>query len=196
MLDKKIQQLFPDAIYASSSGILSIAIPSKEIKKTLIKLKTDKSLRFTILTDLFGADFPGREKRFEIVYNLLSLENNQRIIIKTHIEDGEEINTVSDIFSAANWYEREVFDMFGVIFTGSHDLRRILTDYGFVGHPLRKDFPVTGHLQVKYDEELQKVVYEPVSLDQDFREFNFMSPWKSPAYVLPSVLPGDEKATK
>ena len=176
--------------------ILSITIEPQNIAKTLLKLKTDKQLRFTILTDLFAADFPNREKRFEIVYNLLSLENNKRIIIKTHLDDGEEIHTASSIFSAATWYEREVFDMFGVTFTGSPDMRRILTDYGFVGHPLRKDFPVTGHVQVKYDETLQKVVYESVSLDQDFREFDFMSPWQGPNYVLPNVLPGDEKATK
>ena len=183
-----------DATYVGD--ILSITIEPQNIAKTLLKLKTDKQLRFTILTDLFAADFPNREKRFEIVYNLLSLENNKRIIIKTHLDDGEEIHTASSIFSAATWYEREVFDMFGVTFTGSPDMRRILTDYGFVGHPLRKDFPVTGHVQVKYDETLQKVVYESVSLDQDFREFDFMSPWQGPNYVLPNVLPGDEKATK
>ena len=183
-----------DATYVGD--ILSITIEPQNIAKTLLKLKTDKQLRFTILTDLFAADFPNREKRFEIVYNLLSLENNKRIIIKTHLDDGEEIHTASNIFSAATWYEREVFDMFGVTFTGSPDMRRILTDYGFVGHPLRKDFPVTGHVQVKYDETLQKVVYESVSLDQDFREFDFMSPWQGPNYVLPNVLPGDEKATK
>ena len=183
-----------DATYVGD--ILSITIAPQNIAKTLLKFKTDKQLRFTILTDLFAADFPNREKRFEIVYNLLSLENNKRIIIKTHLDDGEEIHTASSIFSAATWYEREVFDMFGVTFTGSPDMRRILTDYGFVGHPLRKDFPVTGHVQVKYDETLQKVVYESVSLDQDFREFDFMSPWQGPNYVLPNVLPGDEKATK
>lgn len=192
MLIEKIQQLFPEAPAGSTSGILSITIASPDIEKTLSKLKTNKSLRFTILTDLFCADFPSREKRFEIVYNLLSLENNERIIVKTHLDDQEEVSTAVGIFSAATWYEREVFDMFGVTFTGNHDPRRILTDYGFVGHPLRKDFPVTGHVQVKYDEELQKVVYEPVSLDQDFRAFDFMSPWQSPKYILP----GDEKATK
>jgi len=188
----KIKKLFPEAIFSSVGDILSLTINPQDIEKTLSKLKTEKTLRFTILTDLFGADFPNREKRFEIVYNLLSLENNERIIIKTHLDDSQEISTISSIFSAATWYEREVFDMFGIIFTGSPDLRRILTDYGFVGHPLRKDFPVTGHVQVKYDESLQKVVYESVSLDQDFREFDFMSPWHSPKYILP----GDEKATK
>lgn len=188
----KIQKIFPELACERVSGILSMTVSSGDVEKTLVKLKMDKSLRFTVLTDLFAADFPSREKRFEIVYNLLSLENNERIIVKTHLDDGEEINTVFGIFSAATWYEREIFDMFGVVFTGSSDLRRILTDYGFVGHPLRKDFPVTGHVQVKYDETLQKVVYEPVSLDQDFREFDFISPWKGPTYVLP----GDEKATK
>ena len=192
MLIDKIQKLFPNAEFGAVNDILSITIAPQYLERTLSTLKADKHLRFTILTDLFGADFPNRDKRFEIVYNLLSLENNKRIIIKTHLDDGEEIPTAYSIFSAATWYEREVFDMFGVTFTGSPDMRRILTDYGFVGHPLRKDFPVTGHVQVKYDEELQKVVYEAVSLDQDFREFDFMSPWQSPTYVLP----GDEKATK
>jgi NADH-quinone oxidoreductase subunit C len=196
MLLDKIKKLFPDAECGSVNDILSITIAPQNVIKTLLKLKTDKQLRFTILTDLFGADFPNRNKRFEIVYNLLSLENNTRIIIKTHIDDGEAIATASNVFSSATWYEREVFDMFGITFTGNPDMRRILTDYGFVGHPLRKDFPVTGHVQVKYDETLQKVVYEPVSLDQDFREFDFMSPWQSPTYLLPNVLPGDEKATK
>lgn len=192
MLIDKIKKLFPNATLGSVNNILSITISPQNIEKTLLQLKTNKQLRFTILTDLFGADFPNREKRFEIVYNLLSLEHNIRVIVKTHLDDGEEIYTASRIFSAATWYEREVFDMFGVTFTGSSDERRILTDYGFVGHPLRKDFPVTGHVQVKYDESLQKVVYEPVSLDQDFRGFDFMSPWQSPNYVLP----GDEKAQK
>lgn len=188
----KIQRLLPDTACSHVGPILSITILPAELQKALKKLKEDKSLRFTILTDLFAADFPNREKRFEIVYNLLSLELNERIIVKTHIDDGEEVHSAHSIFSAAVWYEREVFDMFGITFASSPDQRRILTDYGFVGHPLRKDFPVTGHIQVKYDETLCKVVYEPVTLDQDFREFDFVSPWNGPSYVLP----GDEKATK
>jgi NADH-quinone oxidoreductase subunit C len=174
------------------SYLLEIHADTLNIITILKKLKSEKSLRFTILTDLFGADFPSREKRFEIVYGLLSLEFNARVLLKVRVADGEEIPSVAKIFNAATWYEREVFDMFGVVFSDSPDLRRILTDYGFVGHPLRKDFPVTGHVQVKYDKTLRKVVYEPVQLDQDFRSFDFVSPWHGPDYVLP----GDEKATK
>jgi NADH-quinone oxidoreductase subunit C len=163
---------------------------SDDIIPFLKFLQDSTNLRFTVLTDLFGADFPDRQKRFEIVYNLLSLEYNERFIVKLHAAVDEEVPSVTEVFKAAGWYEREAFDMYGVVFSGSPDLRRILTDYGFVGHPLRKDFPLTGHLQVKYDETLQKVVYVPVSLDQDYRNFDFISPWQGPNYILP----GDEKA--
>ncbi len=165
-------------------------IEHKDLLPLLKTLRDDKALRFTILTDLFAADFPDRPERFEIVYNLLSLKLNKRLIIKIFTKDSAP--SAAEIFSAATWYEREVFDMFGVTFDGCPDMRRILTDYGFVGHPLRKDFPVTGHVQVRYDEELEKVIYEPVSLDQEFRNFDFVSPWKGSQYALP----GDEKATK
>lgn len=195
-LMNRLKTFFPEVEFSAVTGTLSMTCLPKDLEKTLTRLKTNNSLRFTILTDLFGADFPNREKRFEIVYNLLSLEFNERIIIKVHLEDGEEVKSAAGIFSAAVWYEREVFDMFGVTFAESPDLRRILTDYGFVGHPLRKDFPLTGHVQVKYDDTLQKVIYEPVTLDQDFRDFDFLSPWQGPNYVAPIVLPGDEKATK
>lgn len=168
------------------------ASPEK-IPVILQALRDSEHLRFTILTDLFGADFPERERRFEIVYSLLSLKLNMRIIIKTSVADGQELKSISNIFSAAIWYEREIYDMFGVTFEGSPDMRRILTDYGFVGHPLRKDFPVTGHVQARYDTDLEKVIYEPVSLQQEFRDFDFMSPWVATSN---SLLPGDEKASK
>jgi NADH-quinone oxidoreductase subunit C len=155
---------------------------------TAIKQSTD--LRFTILTDLFAVDFLDRSKRFEMIYNLLSLKLNKRIVVKINIGENESVPSVTKIFSVACWYEREAFDMYGVNFSDSHDLRRILTDYGFVGHPLRKDFPLTGYVQVKYDQILEKVVYEPVKLDQEYREFDFSSDWKGPTYILP----GDEKA--
>ncbi len=193
MLDfiKEIKDKYPDLEYGNVSGIESVILKkSDDILPFLTFLKDSKKLRFTLLTDLFAADFPDRKNRFEIVYNLLSLEYNARFIVKFHVADGIEVPSVNKLFSAAGWYEREVFDMYGVVFSGNPDLRRILTDYGFVGHPLRKDFPLTGHVQVKYDETLQKVVYEPVSLDQDYRNFDFMSPWHGPNYVLP----GDEKA--
>ncbi|HJD67657.1 MAG TPA: NADH-quinone oxidoreductase subunit C [Rickettsia endosymbiont of Bembidion lapponicum] len=153
-------------------------------------LKESEELRFTVLTDLFGADFPERTKRFEVVYNLLSLKLNKRLIIKTYVSEHESIPSAMSIFNAACWYEREVYDMFGINFDGNDDKRRILTDYEFEGHPLRKDFPLTGYTQVKYDEQAKKVTYEPVNLDIEYREFDFSSPWHSPTYVLP----GDEKA--
>lgn len=153
-------------------------------------LKESEELRFTVLTDLFGSDFPERAKRFEVVYNLLSLKLNKRLIIKTYVSEHESIPSIINIFNAACWYEREVYDMFGINFDGNDDKRRILTDYEFEGHPLRKDFPLTGYTQVKYDEQTKKVAYEPVNLDIEYREFDFSSPWHSPTYVLP----GDEKA--
>ncbi len=155
-------------------------------------IKQSEDLRFTVLTDLFAADFLNRSRRFEVVYNLLSLKLNKRILVKVEVGENDIIPSVTKIFSAACWYEREAYDMFGVNFAGSHDIRRILTDYDFVGHPLRKDFPLTGYVQVKYDDTLAKVVYEPVKLDQPYREFDFSSGWKGPNYVLP----GDEKANK
>lgn len=173
-----------------AGDIILVELATKDLIPCLKLLKENKALRFTILTDLFGADFPERSERFEIVYNLLSLELNLRIILKIKTKDSAP--SISNIFSGSVWYEREVFDMFGVTFAGCPDMRRILTDYGFVGHPLRKDFPVTGHLQARYDEELKKVIYEPVMLDQEFRKFDFLSSWNGPSYPLP----GDEKATK
>lgn len=166
------------------------AIKHKKILSILRILKDNKKLRFTILTDLFAADFPSRTERFEVVYNLLSLQLNLRIIVKTSTSENEALPSASDIFSAATWYEREIYDMFGITFDNNPDQRRILTDYGFIGHPLRKDFPLTGHAQVRYDESLKKVIYEPVVLQQEFRDFDFLSPWGGP--TIP--LPGDEKA--
>lgn len=175
------------------SGFSGYKIFSKDLVTFVQFLKKDKELRFTILTDLFATDFLNREKRFEIVYSLLSLELNQRILIKIELIEGELIDSLTSVYSAACWYEREVFDMFGIEFKNSPDLRRILTDYGFKGHPLRKDFPLTGHVQVIYDEKLEKVIYEPVLLEQEFRNFDFVSPWQGPGEY---ILPGDEKATK
>lgn len=167
---------------------------SKDSLLSILKfIKENAQLRFTILTDLFVADFPAKIDRFEIVYSLLSLKLNKRLIIKINIEEDDTLPSVSQIYSAACWYEREAFDMFGINFDGCPDHRRILTDYGFKGHPLRKDFPLTGHLQIKYDKKLEKVVYEPVLLEQEFRNFDFSSPWQGPGDYK---LPGDEKATK
>ncbi len=174
-------------------GFVGYEIDSRHLLTILDYIKEDNALKFTILTDLFGADFPENDKRFEIVYSLLSLKLNKRLILKITVDENSKVPSIVSVFNAACWYEREIFDMFGVEFDGNPDLRRILTDYGFVGHPLRKDFPVTGHVQVKYDPRLEKVVYESVLLEQEFRNFDFSSPWNGPGNV---VLPGDEKATK
>ena len=157
-------------------------------------VKEHEDLRFTILTDLFGADFPELLERFEIVYSLLSLKLNKRLIFKIKLKENQPAPSIASVFNAACWYEREAFDMYGVEFEGSPDKRRILTDYGFVGHPLRKDFPLTGHVQVRYDDNLKKVIYEPVLLEQEFRNFDFSSPWQGPEGGY--KLPGDEKAVE
>ena len=187
---KIIKKKYPKFSYGKIKNIPMITVkePAK-IVQVLDYLKKTAKLRFTILTDLFGADFPDRKERFEIVYNLLSLEHNIRLIVKIKVNEGEEGLSLDKVHPSALWYQREIFDMYGISFKNSPDNRRILTDYGFVGHPLRKDFPLSGHLQVKYDEKLEKVVYEKVSLDQDYRNFDFVSPWQGPG-----TLPGDEKA--
>lgn len=171
----------------------SYSVTSDSLLSLLKFVKESDKLRFAVLTDLFAADFPARAKRFEVVYSLLSLKLNKRILFKIELEEDHQAPSVVALYSAACWYEREAFDMFGIVFDGCPDMRRILTDYNFVGHPLRKDFPVTGHVQVKYDDKLEKVIYEPVSLEQEFRNFDFTSPWQGPGEYK---LPGDEKAEK
>jgi NADH-quinone oxidoreductase subunit C len=156
-------------------------------------LKTDEKCAFNQLANLCGADYPEREERFDVVYNLLSLKLNQRIRVIVMAGENVSVDTITDIYSAAGWFEREVYDMYGIQFNGHPDLRRILTDYGFEGHPLRKDFPLTGFVEIRYDEELQRIVSEPVKLQQDFRNFDFVSPWEGMTTVQ---LPGDEKAVK
>lgn len=183
-----------DIVFAKLNidNFIAYHVDPKDLCNILGFLKNSHDLRFTILTDLFAADFPVREKRFEVGYNLLSLKLNMRVLIKISADSEELVPSVSSLFSASCWYEREIFDMFGIKFKDCPDMRRILTDYGFVGHPLRKDFPLTGYLEVEYDEALEQVIYKPVELVQEFRKFDFLSPWKGPNYVLP----GDEKATK
>jgi NADH-quinone oxidoreductase subunit C len=173
---------------------LIIYVDKSEIISFLDFLKTDSNLSFKLLLDVFGADFLGvKSPRFEVIYNLLSLKSNNRITVKVAIEDQVSIPTASTVFSAAGWFEREVFDMYGIVFDGHQDLRRILTDYGFEGHPLRKDFPLTGYKEVRYDEVQKKVIYEPVKLMQEFRNFDFESPWEG--ILQKSKLPGDEKVS-
>ncbi len=173
-----------------SRGELTIGIDAGEIVRTLTFLRDDPKCRFTILIDLCGVDYPDRAERFEVVYHLLSISENARIRVKLVTGSETPVPSVTSVFPVADWFEREAFDMYGILFSGHPDLRRILTDYGFSGYPLRKDFPLTGHVEVRYDDEQKRVVYEPVKLVQEFRDFDFMSPWEGAKYVLP----GDEKA--
>ena len=162
---------------------LYIDINIKDITSTILFLKTNDKCRFKQLIDITAVDFPNREKRFKIIYLLLSHENNLRIIVNVNIEENDILPSLTKIFQSANWMEREVFDMYGISFKDHPDLRRILTDYGFKGHPLRKDFPLTGHTEVRYDENKKKVVLEPVKLDQEYRNFDFESPWEGTDYI-------------
>jgi len=171
-------------------GEVIVWVPRDRLVATLTQLRDDPRLLFKVLVDLTAVDYPSRPERFEIVYNLLSLKHNRRVRVKTTADEETPVPSVASVFSSAGWYEREVWDLFGVIFAGNPDLRRLLTDYGFDGHPLRKDFPLTGYVEVRYDEEQKRVVYEPVKLKQEFRNFDFVSPWEG----MSSILPGDEKA--
>lgn len=171
-------------------GELTLAVRVQEVVRVLKFLRDDASCQFTTLIDICGADYPVRARRFEVVYHLLSMTRNQRIRVKIEVDEEALVPSSVSVFPAANWFEREVYDMYGVLFAGHPDLRRLLTDYGFEGHPLRKDFPLTGYYEVRYDDEQKKVVYEPVKLMQEFRSFDYMSPWEGAEYILP----GDEKA--
>ena len=171
---------------------LFFTVSLEKISDVLIFLRDNTTFSFQVLIDLCGVDYPEREKRFEVVYNLLSVTSNLRITIKVNAQEKELVPTVSDIYSSANWYEREAWDMYGIYFANHPDLRRILTDYDFIGHPMRKDFPLTGFSEVRYDIEQKKVVYEKVNLTQAYRDFDFSSPWEGTEYIIP----GDEKATK
>ncbi|UCH74661.1 MAG: NADH-quinone oxidoreductase subunit C [Rhodospirillales bacterium] len=169
---------------------LMIAARPDGLIKTMRFLRDDSQCLFKCLVDICGVDYPDRERRFEVVYNLVSVAHNQRIRVKVPVGENEAVPSVTQVFPSADWYERETWDLYGVYFSNHPDLRRILTDYGFEGHPLRKDFPLTGHVEVRYDDEQQRVVYEPVHLTQEFRTFDFLSPWEG----MTRQLPGDEKA--
>jgi NADH-quinone oxidoreductase subunit C len=173
-------------------GELTLAVAAADIVRLLTALRDDTQCLFEVLIDICGVDYPEREKRFDVVYHLLSPRLNQRIRLKCEAEEDTAVPSAVGVFPAANWFEREAYDMYGILFTGHPDLRRILTDYGFQGYPLRKDFPLTGYVEVRYDDAQKRVVYEPVKLTQEFRSFDFMSPWEGVEYVIP----GDEKATK
>ena len=177
--------------YALSFGELTLTAQAADIVPVLRFLRDDQRCLFWCLIDITAVDWPSRERRFDVVYHLLSPRHNARIRIKIETDEATPVPSVIEVFPSADWYEREIYDLYGVVFAGHPDMRRILTDYGFEGHPLRKDFPLTGFVEVRYDDELKRVVYEPVRLTQEFRDFDFLSPWEGTDYALP----GDEKAS-
>lgn len=174
-----------------SFGELTMIAETNRIVDVLGFLQNDPTCQFVNLTDICGVDWPSREQRFDVVYHLLSPKNNARIRIKISADERTLVPSVCEVFPSSDWFEREVYDLYGVLFSGHPDLRRLLTDYGFDGHPLRKDFPLTGFVEVRYDDEQKRVVYEPVRLNQEFRNFDFVSPWEGTEYELP----GDEKSS-
>ena len=191
-LGEHVVGLLPGAVsgFEVTLGELTVHAEARDIVQVLTTLRDDPNCRFVSFIDLCGVDYPGREKRFDVVVHLLSPRHNRRIRVKVQTDERTPVPSSLEVFPAASWFEREAYDLYGIIFSGHPDLRRILTDYGFEGHPLRKDFPLTGFVEVRYDDEQKRVVYEPVRLPQEFRQFDFLSPWEGTDYVLP----GDEKA--
>jgi NADH-quinone oxidoreductase subunit C len=182
----------PDAVLGNSlrNGEAIVTVKREAIVPVLTRLRDEPALRFEVLIDICGVDYPDRPERFDVVYQLLSLKHNRRVRVKVTTDEATPVPSVTGVYSSAGWYEREAWDLYGVFFSDHPDLRRLLTDYGFEGHPLRKDFPLTGYVEVRYDEEQRRVVYEPVKLKQEFRSFDFLSPWEG----MNKILPGDEKA--
>ncbi len=191
-IDEELEDLL-GAPHETRGGEVCFTCPPENLRAVLTFLRDNRECQFQMLIDVFGVDHPDRPARFEIIYNLLSIRQNARVRVYVNIQEDVPVPSVHDIFSSALWYEREVWDMFGAIFSGNPDLRRILTDYGFDGHPLRKDFPLTGRVEVRYDQAQKRVVYEPVRLVQDFRRFDNLSPWEGMTDVQ---IPGDEKAVR
>ena len=191
-LGKHVQDTLVDAVTGTTMrlGELSIEINRDDVLKVIKFLRDDVNCQFLTLLDVCGVDYPEDDERFEIVYHMLSMTHNNRIRIKLRTDEDTPVASVTSLFSSANWWEREIWDLFGVAFIDHPDLRRILTDYGFEGHPLRKDFPLTGYVEVRYDDAQKRIVYEPVKLTQEFRSFDFLSPWEG----VQRMLPGDEKA--
>ena len=191
-LGQHVELKRPDCVvsWAVVRGELTVEATRSSLAGFVEFLKSDATCRFSTLVDITAVDHPEREARFDVVYHFLSMYQNHRIRVKVAVREDETVASLTDVYPAANWFEREVFDMFGILFTGHPDLRRILTDYGFRGYPLRKDFPTTGYTEVRYDEAEKRVVYEPVKLVQEYRQFDFMSPWEGAEYILP----GDDKA--
>jgi NADH-quinone oxidoreductase subunit C len=193
-IGEKVATAFPQEIVhrAIAHGELMVTVQRDAIVRVLQFLRDDPACRFDVLVDICGVDYPERPERLEVVYNLLSLTHNCRVRLKVMTDEETPVPSATPVYSAAGWFERECWDLLGVYFADHPDLRRILTDYGFEGHPLRKDFPLTGYVEVRYDEEQKRVVYEPVKLKQEFRSFDFLSPWEG----MNTILPGDEKATR
>ena len=193
-LGEYIADALPQEIVETETGLdeLTVLAQRGALVKVLTFLRDDANCQFQQLLDLCGVDYPQRDPRFEVVYNLLSLTHNRRIRVKVRTDEETPVPSVTGVFSSANWWEREAWDLMGILFAEHPDLRRIMTDYGFEGHPLRKEFPLTGYVEVRYDDEQKRVVYEPVKLAQEFRTFDFLSPWEG----VQALLPGDEKATK
>ncbi|MEM0929759.1 MAG: NADH-quinone oxidoreductase subunit C [Pseudomonadota bacterium] len=191
-LQEHIAGQFGDDIVSSQIAYqeLTVTVPCSRIIAVLTFLRDDTMCQFSQLIELAGVDYPERRKRFDVAYHLLSISNNMRIRVKIQVAENDAVPSVTEVFPNADWYEREAFDMYGVVFDGHPDMRRLLTDYGFEGHPLRKDFPLTGYTEVRWDDEQQRVVHEPVKLTQEYRDFDYLSPWEGSDYVLP----GDEKA--
>ena len=191
-LSAYIAEVHPELVHSSdfAFGELTLTVAPENLIAMLTFLRDDVQCAFVNFVDICGVDWPQREKRFDVVYHLLSPRQNTRIRIKVLVGEDEAVPSACGVYPGADWFEREAWDMYGILFTGHPDLRRILTDYGFEGHPLRKDFPTTGFVEVRYDDSAKRVVYEPVELRQEFRSFDFLSPWEGTDYVLP----GDEKA--
>tara|TARA_R110002110_G_scaffold198343_1_gene408569 strand:- start:37 stop:645 length:609 start_codon:yes stop_codon:yes gene_type:complete len=175
-----------------TNGELRVNARADRIVQVMTYLRDNSGCQFKGLMDVTAVDWPARSPRFDVVYHLLSIRLNQRVRVAVTTDEETPVPSVSEVYSVANWFERETWDMYGIMFSGHPDLRRILTDYGFEGHPLRKDFPLTGHVEVRYDDEQKRVIYEPVTLTQEFRRFDFMSPWEGAKYILP----GDEKSSE
>jgi NADH-quinone oxidoreductase subunit C len=187
-LSAKFGEKIADTAFAY--GELSVTVAGDDLVEVVTFLRDDAACQFISIIDVSGADYPYRARRFDAVYHLLSPKKNLRIRVRVMTDEDTPIPSITGIYPGADWYERETYDLYGILFSGHPDLRRILTDYGFDGHPLRKDFPLTGFVEVRYDDEAKRVVYEPVELKQEFRNFDFLSPWEGTDYVLP----GDEKA--
>lgn len=187
-LTEKLTGRIGEAVFAY--GELTVAVEPGNLIEVVTFLRDDARCQFISIIDVCGADYPSRIRRFDVVYHLLSPKQNVRIRLKVQADEETMVPSLTGVFPGADWFERETYDLYGVLFSGHPDLRRILTDYGFEGHPLRKDFPLTGFVEVRYDDEAKRVIYEPVELKQEFRNFDFLSPWEGTDYVLP----GDEKA--